>query len=139
MTSINVYLSFNGNCREAMAFYQKCLGGELSIQTIGEAPGGLTMPKPMKDFVLHAVLTKENLVLMGSDLVGEQGLKKGNTVSLMLNCSTEHEIKEYYKKLSDGGARTQPVEQSFYGTLFGNLIDKFGNEWFLHCQRAISN
>ena len=58
MTQINSYLTFNGNCREAMTFYQECLGGELFMQTIGESPMAEQMPLPMKESILHATLTK---------------------------------------------------------------------------------
>lgn len=54
MTQINSYLTFNGNCREAMTFYQECLGGELFMQTIGESPMAEQMPLPMKESILHA-------------------------------------------------------------------------------------
>ncbi|MBC7872405.1 MAG: VOC family protein, partial [Ferruginibacter sp.] len=93
MSSISSYLTFNGNCREAMHFYKDCLGGELNLQTIGESPLADKMPTQMKESILHAVLIKDDLVLLGSDMVGEKGLLKGNAVSLMLNCNSEQEIK----------------------------------------------
>lgn len=132
MTQINTYLTFNGNCREAMTFYRECLGGELVLQTIGESPLADKMPPQMKDCILHSTLTKGSLVLMASDMVGEQGLIKGNAVSLMLNCSSEAEIKACYAGLSSGGVATHPLENSFWGALFGDLTDRFGNQWLLH-------
>ena len=132
MTQINSYLTFGGNCREAMTFYKNCLGGELELQTIGESPLADKMPPQMKDSILHATLTKGALVLMASDMVGEKGLIKGNAVSLMLNCSSEDEIRTFYKKLSTGGQATHPLEDSFWGALFGDLTDKYGNQWLLH-------
>jgi len=132
MTQINSYLTFNGNCREAMGFYKDCIGGELTLQTIGDSPIADKMPQQMKDGILHATLIKGPLVLMGSDMVAEQGLLKGNSVSLMLNCSSEDEINDYYSKLADGGEATHPLEDSFWGALFGDLVDKYGNHWLLH-------
>jgi PhnB protein len=132
MTQINSYLTFNGNCREAMIFYHECLGGELTFQTIGESPLTDKMPKEMKDCILHSTLIKGNLILMGSDMVSEKGLIKGNAVSLSLNCSSEEEIKCYYANLSEGGAKNHPLENSFWGALFGDLTDKFGNNWILN-------
>jgi PhnB protein len=139
MTQINSYLTFNGNCREAMTFYKECLGGELELQTIGESPMADKMPPQMKKSVLHSTLKKGSLVLMGSDMVGEPGLIKGNTVSLMLNCSSEEEIKNCYEKLSKGGEATHPLENTFWGALFGDLTDKYGNHWLLHYQKTQSN
>jgi PhnB protein len=132
MTQINSYLTFSGNCREAMTFYKECLGGELSLQTIGESPLADKMPKKMKEYILHSTLTKDGLVLMGSDMVGDKGLTRGNAVSLMLNCSSEEEIKNCFEKLSAGGRKDHPLENSFWGALFGDLTDKFGNHWLLH-------
>jgi PhnB protein len=132
MSSIHSYLTFNGNCREAMNFYKKCLGGELVLQTIGESPMADKMPSKMKESILHSKLTKGDLILMASDMVGENGLIKGNAVSLMLNCNSEEEIKTYYVNLSADGQATHPLEISFWGALFGDLTDKFGNHWLLH-------
>lgn len=132
MAQINSYLTFEGNCREAMTFYQKCLGGELAFQTIGESPLSEKMPKKMKECILHATLAKNDLVLMGSDMVSESGLIKGNAVSLSINCDSEEEIKAFYKRLSKGGKTDCPLEDTFWGVVFGDLTDKFGNHWLLN-------
>lgn len=138
MTQINSYLTFNGNCREAMTFYAGCLGGELNLQTIGESPLADKMPAKMKDCILHSTLTNGTIMIMASDMVGDKGLIKGNSVSLMLNCSSEAEIRDYYSKLSEGGEPTHPLEISFWGALFGDLTDKYGNQWLLHYDKSQS-
>ena len=132
MTQINSYLTFSGNCREAMNFYKDCLGGELTLQTIGESPLADKMPPQMKESILHATLTKDGLTLLASDMVGEKGLIKGNSVSLMLNCNSEEEIRTSYSNLVAGGEADHQLEISFWGALFGDLTDKFGNHWLLH-------
>ena len=134
MASINSYLTFNGNCRQAMTFYKKCLGGELTLQTVGDSPLSGKMPRQMKNSVLHATLKKDDLVIMGSDMVGNNGLQKGNNISMILNCNSEKEIRDRYQKLSEDGEQTNPLELTFWGALFGNLVDKFGNHWLLHYQ-----
>ena len=136
MTQINSYLTFNGNCREAMNFYKDCLGGELTFQTIGESPLADKMPAAMKECILHATLTKESLILMGSDMVGEQGLVKGNAVSLAINCSSDEEIQSFYEKLSVGGNKDHALEESFWGASFGDLTDKYGNHWLLNFEKS---
>ncbi len=132
MANIYAYITFNGNCREAMNFYQQCLGGELTLQTVGESPMADKMPAQMKDSILHANLTNQTLVLMGSDLVGENGLNKGNSITLMLNCDSEEQIRKLYTQLSEGGKQTYPLENTFWGALFGNLTDKYGTHWALN-------
>lgn len=135
MAQIDSYLTFSGNCREAMTFYQKCLGGKLVFQTVGESPLSGKMPSKMKNCILHATLTHNDLVLIGSDMVPESGLIKGNSVSLSINCDSEKEIKTFYKKLSKGGNADHPLEDTFWGALFGDLTDKFGNRWLLNFNR----
>lgn len=137
MTQINSYLTFNGNCREAMTFYKECLSGELVLQPIGGSPLAEQLPAQMKESILHSTLIRGSLVLMASDMVGDDGLIKGNAVSLMLNCSSEEEAKTAYKKLSEGGAATHPLHDTFWGALFGDLTDKFGNQWLLHYDKSM--
>ncbi len=135
MSKINSYLTFNGNCREAMSFYQECLGGELSFQTIGDSPMADKMPAEIREHILHSTLTRDELILMGSDMVSGRGLIRGNAVAMMLDCSSQDEIRTTYAKLSEGGQATHPLEDSFWGALFGDLIDKYGNSWLLHYER----
>ena len=132
MTQINSYLTFSGNCREAMTFYKECLGGELTLQTIGESPMAGKMPAKMKDSILHSTLQKATLLMLGTDCVPPPGLIKGNSVSLALNCSSEEEIRDYFEKLSAGGEATHPLEDTFWGALFGGLTDRYGNHWLLN-------
>ena len=136
MAQLNTYLTFNGNCREGMGFYKNCLGGNLLFQTIGQSPLADKMTRQMKDCILHATLTNSKLILMGSDMVPQNGLIKGNAVSLMLDCSTEKEINDCFKKLSVGGKADHPLEMSFWGALFGGLTDKYGNHWLLHFDKS---
>ncbi len=139
MSSVNAYLTFNGNCCEAMKFYKKCLGGVLIFQTIGESSLSEKMPLKMKKCILHAVLKNRDLVLMGSDLVSAKRLIQGNAVSLVLNCSSEKEIREYYKRLSQGGKQTHPLENTFWNALFGGLTDRYQNIWLLNYNREQTN
>lgn len=132
MGRINPYLTFNGNCREAMTFYADCLGGELIFQTVGETPMAEQMPAKMKNCILHSTLTREELVLMGTDMVQNNGLIRGNAMSMELDCSSEEELRTCYARLSEGGEVTCAPQVTFWGALFGTLTDKYGNHWMLH-------
>jgi len=139
MSTINVYLTFNGNCREAMKFYQKCLGGKLSFQEVGGCPLSEKMPERMKNCIMHATLSNGPLLLTGTDMAPENGLLRGNAVTLALDCSSEKEIRSFYKKLSKDGEQTQPLEKTFWGALFGCLSDKYGINWILNFARRTQN
>jgi PhnB protein len=131
MHQIITYLSFSGNCREAMQFYQHCLGGELNWQTVGDTPGARKLPLSIRHYILNATLVIDDWILMGTDMVPDEGLIRGNTVSILLECNTEEELHNYYTKLSAGGALTQEIERTYWGALFGGLTDRFGNHWLL--------
>lgn len=135
MKHINSYLSFNGNCREAMNFYKQCLGGELYFQTVGQSPMSEQMPPQMKESILHSCLTNNDVILMGTDMVCDQGLVRGNAVSLCLQCSSEEELRKTYDALAEGGEKTHPVSDTFWGALFGDLKDRYGNIWMLNYEK----
>lgn len=132
MTQISAYLNFNGNCREAMTFYKNCLGGELSLQTVEGSAMEAGCPSGVKHQILHSSLTKNGLILMGSDMVSPEGLKMGNNISLSLNCSSEDEIKRFYKELSSGGKIIEPLNVQFWGAMFAVFKDKMGITWMLN-------
>lgn len=135
-TRINVYLTFKGNCEEAMNFYKECLGGVLTIHRVNGSAIETHCPPEIKDQIMHANLIKDNLVLMGSDMLWPGDLVNGNSVTLSLNCSSEEEINEFFSKLAEGGQITDPLKDQFWGALFGTLTDKFGVKWMLNYDKT---
>lgn len=131
MAQLNSYLTFNGNCREAMTFYKECLGGELELQTIANSPLAEQMPPKMKECIVHSLLKSGDIVIMGSDMA-PKNLIKGNAVSMMLTFNSEEEIRKAYTDLSKDGNASHPLEVTFFGALFGHLTDKFGHQWLFH-------
>jgi PhnB protein len=136
MAKIIGYLTFNGNCREAMTFYKESLGGELSLQSLEQSPMASVLPTSMKHTILHCTLTRGDMVLMASDMVDETGLNRGNTVSLMLNCASEDEIRMCYNALLTGGKATHPLQDTFSGSVFGDLTDRYGVHWLFNYSRG---
>jgi PhnB protein len=133
MPTLNPYLTFNGNCREAMNFYKECLGGELTVTVVGDSPVASQVPPDMKDLLLHSSLKTAELELMGTDMQPER-LNEGNDVHLCLVCKTEGETKSLFEKLSAGGKVNQPLHEMFFG-MIGTLTDKFGKRWILECNK----
>ncbi|MBX2893997.1 MAG: VOC family protein [Cyclobacteriaceae bacterium] len=131
MNRIISYLSFNGNCQEAMHFYQKCLGGKLSFQLVGESPQGESLPDSMQRYVLQGALRNGRMELMGTDIVGDDGLLQGNTVSLLVVCQSKKELNLYFRRFATGGRIVQPVKKNSWGLWLGSLQDRYGNYWFL--------
>lgn len=133
MPTLNPYLTFSGNCREAMLFYKECLGGELSFTVVGESPVASQVPPQMKDYILHAHLKTTELDLMATDMQPEK-LNEGNAVHLCLVCKTEEETRTLFEKLSAGGNVKQPLSEMFFG-LIGTFTDQFGKSWILECNK----
>ncbi len=127
MATLNPYLNFDGKCREAMTFYQSCLGGDLRFMTFGESQFGDQTPAELKDRILHSSLTNGSLVLMGSDTMGENPAI-GNANTLCVVGSAKGEVEAIFAKLSEGANVTHALKEEFFGT-FGDLTDKYGIPW----------
>jgi PhnB protein len=133
MGQLHIYLNFPGNCREAMTFYQQCLGGELNLITHEGSPMADQLPEAARKSILHANLVNGPLTLLASDGMGE--VTNGNSVNLSLDCVSEAEIDELFPKLAAGGQVTMPLGDQFWGAKFGMLTDKFGIHWLLNYDR----
>src|SRR5688572_6280842 len=124
------YLMFNGNAEEAMTFYQSIFGGELEMQTYGEAMKE-TVPE-QKDKIMHAELKNGPLSFMGSDGAPGTEIIFGNSVHLNLTGADEERLGEFFNELSLGGVVNMPLEKQFWGDTFGMLTDKFGIHWMIN-------
>jgi PhnB protein len=135
MTHLNPYLNFNGQCRNALTFYQECLEGQLELQKVAESPMAAKMPSEKGPLILHGALSKNgHTLLMGSDMIGS-ALQTGNSIMLCLNCSSDQEINTIFDRLAAGGHVKTPLHQSFWGATYGELKDKFGMDWMLNYTR----
>ena len=130
MSKINAYINFKNNCREALTFYQQCLGGELTLQVVKESPMKDMFPPHLQDSILHASLENGELILLGSDMPDGAIGSDGGPISLMLVCAGLAELNDAVAKLGADGKVVHPVSTFFAGTM-GNLVDKFGIRWGL--------
>lgn len=129
MTTLNPYISFRDNAREAMEFYQQALGGDLQVMTFGDMPG-MVEDEAEQRLVMHSMLrTADGLVLMGSDTPAHMEYQAPQGVSVSLSGSDEDALRAIWGKLADGGTVTMPFEQAPWGGLFGMLVDRFGVSW----------
>ena len=133
MKNINAYLTFDGNCAEAMKFYQKCFKANLEMMPFSEMPGG-KIPPGSKDRVMHARLQKGDALLMASDTMPGHPFKPGNNFSISLACETKKEVDELSNALKEGGQVTMPNAEMFWGAYFGMVTDKFGINWMFNCE-----
>jgi PhnB protein len=138
MNNINIYLMFNGNCREAFEFYKNAFGGDFSsVSTFGDMPPQENVP-PLpdheKDKIMHMSLPiGKDTELMGSDTSEAMGKPPvvGNNFSISVSTQDKLEAEETFNQLSEGGNVTMPMEKTFWSPYFGMLTDKFGINWMI--------
>lgn len=129
MTTLTPYLLFDGNCRQAMEFYESCFGGELTHLRVKDSPAKDFMPATLHEKTINARLKSANIDLSASDwLLPERPRREGNAVCLYLNCDTRAELNTLFARLAEGGEVTDPLREMFFGT-YGALNDRFGVRW----------
>jgi len=129
--TLDPYLNFRGNAREAMEFYKGVFGGNLTISTFGEfqAP---TEPSEA-DLVMHADLEgPEGIRFFAADAPSHMTFTPGTNFSMSLSGESEDELRGYFDKLSAGGSVTMPLQKAPWGDTFGMLTDKFGTQWLVN-------
>jgi PhnB protein len=133
MPQIQPYIGFGGKTTQAMNFYQHCFGGDLNIMLVSQSGAAAHMPPEMQDNVMHASLSSQQFTLLASDVADvHAGVQP---VSLMVQCNSEAEINQIFERLSDGANITQPLMDSFWGSRFGNLTDKYGIQWMFNWEK----
>jgi PhnB protein len=138
MTTVNIYLTFNGNCLEAFNFYKSVFGGEFPyIGKFGDMPPQDGMPpvsEQDRDKIMHVSLpiSKETM-LMGSDTGGDwaAGFSQGNNFSISITTDSKEEADRLFNGLSAGGKTTMPMSKTFWSPYFGMFTDKFGINWMV--------
>lgn len=132
--AVNVYMNFNGNCREVVEFYAHVFETEKpEIMTFGEAPPNpeYALPEEAKDLVMHTRLDISGSNVMFSDVFPGSPFVQGNNISLAVVSKDIEEIKSVFSKLKEGGTVGMDLQETFWSKCYGSLTDKFGIDWQL--------
>jgi PhnB protein len=136
MKQLVPYLNFNGQCQEALHFYQSCFEDvELSIQTFADARGE-DMSQENKDNVMHAEFKTDGLFFMASDGQAGSDFTLGNNMHLNVQLDSVDEQSVLFEKLTVNGCVTMPLQQTLWNARFGMLTDKFGIQWMLNVMKS---
>ncbi|MBO0589711.1 VOC family protein [Sporosarcina sp. E16_8] len=130
--AIDIYLNFNGNCREVVNFYAEVFGTEApKIMTFGETPPNPEYPLPeeAKELVMHTRLNISGSNVMFSDVFPGMPFIEGNNISLAFVSTDLDEIKSVFNNLKEGGNVAMELQETFWSKCYGQLTDKFGIEW----------
>lgn len=131
-TQLFASLRFNDKkCVEAMNFYKNALGGELEFMYAKDSPMATEFPPEGQDLVMHSTLKNGSWTLVGSDMMRDKAVQ-GDAVGIMMECESEEFARSAFAKLSEGGEVFMPLEDMFWGALYGMVTDKYGVEWSLN-------
>jgi PhnB protein len=130
---LDVYLNYPGNCEQAFRFYERELGGRITLlMRHGEQPGPSNVADDWKQAVLHARIEIGGTVLMGADIPGAEPMR---SAYLTLTLGSAEEAERVYALLSEGGQVFMKMAETFFASRFAMLRDRFGTSWMLLHER----
>ncbi len=130
--NLTPFLLFDGNCAEAMDFYQSCLGGELTITRLGDTPMGDDAPPERKQKVTYARLSNGAVDFSATDWLHPTRIPRpGNTVALYVQTEDYTALRAAFDKLAAGADEDllDDLRDMPFGT-YGHLADRYGVHWF---------
>jgi PhnB protein len=126
MANVIPYINFVDKSQEAVNFYKSVFGGDAEVQLDGER-------------VIHLDFQSGDIHFMGSDLQSNQPeLKSGSAYSMVLNCDSEEQLRDFYAKLIDDGKEVFAPTDSGWGAIVAHCIDQFGVTWMLNYDKPQS-
>ncbi len=129
---LNTFVNFNGTCAEAFRFYERHLGGTVTmLMTRGELPDQSQVDSESKHFVVHARILIGATELFGADVDNAEPMR---SAYLSLALGSDVETERIYAALADGGQIFMPIQETFFASRFAQLRDRFGINWMLTCE-----
>lgn len=132
---LNPYLNFNGQCEAAFKFYERALDGKIEamIPHTG-TPAEQHVPPEWRNKIMHARLNIKDRILMGSDAPPDRYHQpQGFSVSLVID--DPKEADSVFNALAENGSVRMPIQETFWATRFGMLVDQFGIPWMINCMK----
>ncbi len=134
MKQLAVYFNFSGKTEEALHFYESCFNGAIeNLQRFENSP--LDIPEGYEKKVMHAEFKAGELFFMASDGMPDQTCHSGNNITLSLSFNEESELMDVFNALSEHGKVILKPQETFWGALFGKVVDQYGIEWMLSCTK----
>ncbi|MDR2854708.1 MAG: VOC family protein [Methanomicrobiales archaeon] len=129
---IEMFLVFDGDCREAVEFYAKVFKTDVnSLMTYEQMPPdpSYTVPEADRDKVMYASIQFDNALIMCTDIPSGETLTKGNNIIPTVSSEDKDEVRRIFNELKDGGTVGMDLQKTFYSELYGMVTDKFGIVW----------
>ena len=130
---VQPYLFLHGRCEEALEFYKRAVGAEVTnLMHFKDSPEGLPpgMPKTAEKLVMHAAFRVGETTIYAADGMSA-GQAKFEGFSLSLLVRDDAEANKCFSALSQGGTVSQPLTKTFFSSSFGMVTDRFGVPWMV--------
>ena len=137
--SLNPYLSFRGNAREAIEFYRDVFGAKTTVSTFGEFHAAQDPSE--EHLIMHADIEgPEGIRFFASDSPSRMEYQEGSNFSMSLSgdAGSDATLRGYFDRLAEGGTVLMPVEQAAWGDAFGMCKDRFGITWLVNISAPAS-
>jgi PhnB protein len=133
MLGVNPYISFKGNCREAIQFYKSALDGEvLFTQTVGESPMSNMGPA---ENIMHCSMQVGNSTIMMCDDPRPDSAAPGGNISLAIGLNDLERAGQIFANLAKDGTVMMALGKTYWAEAFGMVTDKFGIKWMVNCDK----
>ncbi len=131
---VQSYLFFNGKCEEALAFYRKALGAEITMMMrFKETPEPRTGGSPGDaEKIMHADFRIGETLLMASDGMPITGQPEFKGITLSIEVADDAEARRVFDALCEGGQAKMPLAKTFWSSSSGMLTDRFGVSWMVN-------
>ena len=133
MNPLNPYVFFDGDCAEAMHFYERVFKTQLEIiMHASEAPGAKPLSAGKQSPVMHARLPIYGGSLMASDWMADRPFERKQGFYVSLICPDLKEARRVFDAFAEGGQVNMPFEKTFWAEGFGMVIDRYGTPWMVN-------
>jgi PhnB protein len=132
MSALVPYIFIYGRCEEALEFYKSVFGGSYEAMRVKDTPVAAEMPPGAANSIMHASFTSDGIKFFASDGQGPKPIDPdAGNISLAIAAGDAAEGERYVNALGEGGKITMPYSDAFWGGKYGQVVDKFGNEWMI--------
>ena len=129
---LDMFINFNGNCREAVAFYAKVFKSTVNnLMTYGEAPPdpSYVVPEADKGRIMYADIPFGGMTVMFMDYPAGSEMAMGDNIHPTISTDNKDEVARLFNELKEGGEVYAELGQTFFSECYGMVKDKFGVTW----------
>ena len=135
---VSMHLMFNGNCREAFELYARLFDGTIvGMFPYGTSPMASAVPPDWSDKVMHATLRIGETTIAGADAYGAS-YKVPQGFAAFANPSSPTDARRIFAALAEGGTVQMAIQETFWSSAFGMVVDRFGIPWEINCETPVA-